>query len=122
MLVSTAINGMLEIRSALRDTGGVSNPAFISEQIQKLAQYTGVAEEHLAEQESALVKLEAQKFQEYIDSGKSVNMTTGLMKYAFSDERADITKLSRLANSSWKIIGVAQSRIKHLIAEANNQI
>lgn len=113
---------MLEIRSALRDTGGVSNPAFISEQIQKLAQYTGVAEEHLAEQESALVKLEAQKFQEYIDSGKSVNMTTGLMKYAFSDERADITKLSRLANSSWKIIGVAQSRIKHLIAEANNQI
>jgi len=122
MLLATAEKGMLESRDSLRKKEGVLLPTFISEQIQRLAQYTGAVEEILAEYESEFIKNEAKRLKEYMESGKSVNMATNLIKFDLADERAEIAKLTRLVNSSWKIIGVSQSRIKHLIAEANNQI
>lgn len=122
MLLATAINGMLETRNALRKQEGVSAPVFISEQIQRLAQYTGALEEILAEDESDIHKKEVEQFKKYIEAGKSVNMATNLLKFDFSEEHAAIIKHTRYVNSSWKIISVSQSRIKHLIAEANNQI
>jgi len=124
MLLATAVNGMLEARNGLRETEAVSNPTYISEQTQKLAQFTGAVEEALAEDEADLVKKEAAKFKEYMsgDKPKSANMASNLLKFDFTDERAEIVKLTRLCNSSWKIISVAQSRVKHLIAEATNQI
>lgn len=122
MLVSTAIQGMLDARKQLQSAEGVSMPVFISEQIQKLAQYAGAIEETLAKDESELIKKESKRFKEYMESGKSANMAGELLRHEFAEERAEIAELTRYANSSWKIIGVAQSRIKHLIAESNNQI
>lgn len=122
MLLATSLKGMLEARNALQSEQGVSNPTYISEQTQRLAQYTGAVEEVLAEDEADLVQKTAAKFKEYMDSGKSANMASELLKYDFTDERAEIVKLTRLTNSSWKIISVSQSRVKHLIAEATNQI
>lgn len=124
MLLTTALQGMMEARTALQKSEAVSLPTFISEQIQILAQYTGAVEETLADDESELVVKESTKFKEYMsgDKPKSANMASNLLKYDFVDERAEIVKLTRLCNSSWKIIGVCQSRIKHLIAEATNQI
>ena len=124
MLLATAEKGMLEARESLRKEEGVTNPTFISEQIQTLAQYTGAVEEVLAEDEADLIKKEAAKFKEYMsgDKPKSANMATNLLKYDFVTEKAEIAKLTRLCNSSWKIISAAQSRIKHMIAEATNQI
>ena len=57
-----------------------------------------------------------------MEAGKSANMADNLLKYDFVDERAQVIKLTRLCNSSWKIISVSQSRVKHLIAEALNQV
>lgn len=122
MLLLIALNGMLQAREALQKQEGISLPSYISEQIQKLAQYTGAVEEILAKEEAELVKNEATQFKKYMNSGKSANMATNLLKYDFTIDRAEIVKLTRLVNSSWKIIGVSQSRIKHLIAEATNQI
>lgn len=122
MLLATAVKGMMQARNSLQKPEAVSIPTFISEQIQVLAQYTGAVEEILAEYEAKLVKDEAAKFKEYMSNGKSANMASNLLKYDLTDNKAEIVKLTRLANSSWKIIGVAQSRIKHLIAESNNQI
>ena len=122
MLLTTAMKGMLEAREELQKEEGVSNPTFISENTQRLAQYTGAVEEVLAENEADLVTKESTKFKAYMDEKKSANMASNLLKYDFTEERAQIAKLTRLCNSSWKIISVAQSRVKHLIAEANNQI
>ncbi len=121
MLLPTALKGMVEARNALQQQEGISNPSYISENIQKLAQYVGVLEEILAEDEADLIKKESEKFKSYMESGKSANMASNLLKYDFTTERAEIVKLIRLCNSSWKIISVSQSRVKHLIAEANNQ-
>lgn len=122
MLLSTATKGMLEAREALQSKEGLSNPSYISEKTQALAQYTGAVEEILSEDEADLVEKESKKFKEYLEEKKSVNMATNLLRYDFAGERARVVKLTRLCNSSWKIISVAQSRVKHLIAEANNQI
>jgi hypothetical protein len=122
MLLATSLKGMLEARGALQKQDGVSNPTYISEQTQRLAQYTGAVEEVLAEDEAELIKKESTKFKEYMEEKKSANMASNLLKYDFTFERAEIVKLTRLCNSSWKIISVSQSRVKHLIAEATNQI
>ena len=122
MLLATSMKGMLEAREALQKPEGISLPSYISEHTQRLAQYTGAVEEVLAEDEADLVKKESDKFKAYMDEKKSANMASNLLKYDFTEERAQIIKLTRLCNSSWKIISVAQSRVKHLIAEANNQI
>lgn len=122
MLLATSLKGMLEARSALQNQQGVSVPTYISEHTQRLAQYTGAVEEVLAEDEADLIKKEAKQFKAYMDAGKSANMSGELLKHDFTEERAEIVKLTRLCNSSWKIISVSQSRVKHLIAEATNQI
>ena len=122
MLLATAMKGMLEARSALQSKEGLSLPSYISEQTQRLAQYTGAVEETLAEGEADLVRKTSTKFKEYMDAGKSANMAGELLKHDFIEERAEVVKLTRLCNSSWKIISVSQSRVKHLIAEATNQI
>lgn len=122
MLLTTALKGMLDARTALQKPEGVSLPTYISEQTQRLAQYSGAVEEILAEDEADLITKESAKFKEYMSKEKSANMATNLLKYDFTVERAEIVKLTRLCNSSWKIISVSQSRVKHLIAEATNQI
>lgn len=122
MLLATSLRGMLEAREALQKQEGISLPSYISEHTQRLAQYTGAVEEILAESEADLVKKEAGMFKQYMDENKSANMATNLLKFDFTEERAEIVKLTRLCNSSWKIISVSQSRVKHLIAEATNQI
>jgi len=122
MLLITALTGMLEARNSLQKTEAISNPTYISEQTQTLAQYTGAVEEVLAEDEADLIMKESKRFKTYMEEKKSANMATNLLKYDFTEEKAEIVKLTRLCNSSWKIISVAQSRVKHLIAEATNQI
>lgn len=122
MLLATALKGMLEARDALQKAEGISLPVYISEHTQRLAQYTGAVEEVLAESEADLVRKTSAKFKEYMDGGKSANMAGELLKYDFVEERAEVVKLTRLCNSSWKIISVSQSRVKHLIAEASNLV
>lgn len=122
MLLATSLKGMLDAREALQSKEGLSLPSFISEQTVRLAQYTGAVEEVLAEGEAELVRKTSTRFKEYMEAGKSANMAGELLKYDFVEERAEVVKLTRLCNSSWKIISVSQSRVKHLIAEATNQI
>lgn len=122
MQLNVAVSGMLDARNALQQPEGVSSPTFISEHMQKLAQYVSAVEENLATLESDLEIKESDLFKRYMRDGKSVNWATTRIKYDVAEDKAEITKLTRYASSSWKLISVSQSRIKHLVAEANNQI
>lgn len=114
MELKTAITGMLEARTQLRSKQGVTDPSFISEQMQRLAQYTGAVEEHLAELEEQIEVEEMNYFNGWRLDGKSVNQAETLAKQAVSHIKGNIAKLKRYVNSSWSIIGVAQSRFNHL--------
>jgi len=122
MLLTTALKGMSEHREALLEISSVSNPTYISGHAHRLAQYISVAEEKLADLESDLSINEDKLFKQYISSGKSVNTSKELVRHELTKEKSEVAKVSRLTSSGWKLVSEAQSRVKHLIAEANNQI
>lgn len=122
MLLSTSLKGMTTHREALLKPEGASNPSFISEHCHRLAQYIAATEDNLAELEAELEISEAKSFEEHLSGGKSVNASKESVRREFTKERAQIVKLTRLVSSGWKLVSESQSRVKHLIAEANNQI
>lgn len=122
MELDTAVNGVLHERHALQQPEGVSTPTFISEHMQRLSQYVSVLEEILSYLESDLEKLEAKLFNQYRAEGKTVNASQTQIKYDVADEHSEVVRLTRLTSSSWKLIGVSQSRVKHLVEESKNQI
>lgn len=117
MELQVAIKGMMEAREQLRSKQGVTNPTFISEQMQRLTQYTGAVEEHLAQLEEDFEIQEYEVFQNHTKQGKSVNQAEIMVKMEVGSLKGEIAKLKRYVNSSWSIIGVAQSRFNHLSAE-----
>ncbi len=117
MELEVAITGMLDARNQLRNKRGVSDGTFISEQMMRLTQYTGAVEEHLAVFEEELEVAEMKEFDSQLTQGKSVNMSETLAKQKVGSLKGKIAYLKRLVNSSWSIIGVAQSRFNHLNAE-----
>lgn len=122
MLLSTALKGITKHREALFEIGSASNPSQISEHTHRLTQYIAVAEEKLSDLESELEINESKSFHEHISTGKSVNAAKESIRREFPRERAEIIKTTRLISSSWRLVSECQSRVKHLIAEANNQI
>lgn len=121
MLLSTALKGMARHREALLELGGASNPSAISEHTHRLAQYIAVAEESLAELEEDLEIRESESFNNHIKEGKSVNAAKESIRRELTKERAQIIKITRLVSSGWKLVSESQSRVKHLLAEANSQ-
>lgn len=122
MNLTEAIAGVLSERSALQQPEGIFSPTYISEHMQRLAQYNSALEENLAENEKLLELREATLFKEYRDKGLSTNAAQTQLKYDVAADKAEITRLIRLCSSSWRVIATSQSRIKHLLAEAANQI
>lgn len=122
MDIETAIAGVLTERSALQQPEGVSSPTYISEHMYLLTQFNSALEEVLAEEEKKFKNHEAELFKAYTKAGDSVNKAQTKIKYELAADEAEITRLTRLCSSSWRFIGSSQSRIKHLIQEAQNQI
>lgn len=121
--METAIAGVLQERSALQKEEGISNPSYISEHMQRLVQFNSILEERIGEEEKKLEIEEARLFTDYrTNMGMSVNAAQIQIKYDIAEDKAEITRLARLCNSSYKLISASQSRVKHLVEEAHNQI
>jgi hypothetical protein len=113
MNLDDAVVGMMDAREKLRSRQGVTDPYFISEQMQRLAQYTGAVEEHLAQYEEDLELEEHRAFKKH-SAYLSVNQAEKLAKDEVSELKGKIAKFKRYVNSSWALIGVAQSRFNHI--------
>jgi hypothetical protein len=118
-----AVEGMMKTRNALRNIKGIIDPGFISEQMQRLAQYTGAVEEHLGVLEEQLEVDEMSKILHYTkQEGRSINQAEILAKQEVGEIKGQIAKLKRFVNSSWQIVGVAQSRFNHLQKQVAGQV
>lgn len=122
MQLASALKGVARHKEALLDPGSVSNPTYISEHAHRLSQYIGVLDDVLADMEAELEINESNSFNEHVKSGKSANASKELIRREFTKERSEIIRLTRLTSSGWKLVSESQSRVKHLIAEATNQI
>lgn len=121
MLLTSALKGMQRHKEALINPDNSSNPALISEETHRLAQYISQADDRLSELEYELEINEAKSFNNHVSQGKSANAAKELVKREFVKERAMITKVSRLVSSGWRLVNESQSRVKHLATEASNQ-
>jgi hypothetical protein len=117
MDLQQSVKGMMDARSQLRSPEGITDPGFISIQMQRLTQFTGAVEEHLADLEERIEVEESTIFSGWMTDGKSVNQAETLAKQEVSVLKGQIAKLKRYVNSSWAIIGVAQSRVNHINSE-----
>lgn len=117
MNLEEATKGMLKTREVLRTRQGISDPNFISEQMQRLAQYTAAIEEHLADLEQQLEDTMYKIFINSTKGGTSVSQSETLARFQTKELKGQVEKLNRYVKSSWNIIGVAQSRVNHLTKE-----
>lgn len=123
MDIEVAISGVLTERSALQQPEGVSLPSYISEHMQRLSQYTSALEERVGQEQKRLAQKEAELFNKYTkEEKKSVNAAQTAIKYELMADQAEVESLKRLCSTSWRFISVSQSRMKHLLSEAQNQI
>lgn len=121
MNIETAMAGVLQERSALEQPEGIFSPTYISEHMQRLNQYTSALDTAVSDKEAELIVKEGQLFMEHIKT-MSANAAKELIKYELAAERAEVAKIVRFVSNNWKIIGTAQSRVKHLVEEAKNTV
>lgn len=119
MTLEEAVKGMLEARDKLRTKQGIVDPAYISQQMQILTQFTSAVEEHLAELEEEHESNMTNKFVKYTNGEDAVSVSQAETKTRFETgiTKGQIAKLKRYVGSSWSVIGVAQSRVNHLASE-----
>ena len=114
MNLDDAVRGLLKVREELRSKRGITDPLFLSQNMQRLTQYTGAVEEHLADMEEQLEAEMMGCFESYMKQGKTPSAAETLVKYETKGLKGNIARLKRLVNSSWSIISTAQSRINHI--------
>jgi hypothetical protein len=119
MDLEDAVKGMMTTRAALRSKQGVSDPNFISENMQRLAQYTAAIDVHLADLEELHEANMTTKFVKYTNGEDAISVSQAETKTRFETgiRKGEIAKLKRYVNSAWQLVGVAQSRHNHLTQE-----
>jgi hypothetical protein len=122
MDLQQSVTLMLDARAKLRTREGIESPSYISREMMRLAQATGAVEEHLAELEERIEIDEMNIFNGWLADGKSINQAEMLSKQEVGALKGQVAKLKRYVNSSWAIIGTAQSRFNHLSKSNAGQI
>lgn len=120
--MSTALQGIAEHKEALLAQESASNPTFISYHAHRLAQFLVVADDHLSDLVAELERKESESFNKHVQDGMSPNASKEMVRREFIEERTQVLKIGKLVSGGWKLVNESQSRVKHLIAEATNQI
>lgn len=123
MDLKVALKGMLDAQNALRSKEGVLNPSFMSENMMRLSQYTGAVEEHLAGYEKDFEITYATRLRYFmVELKMNVTASERQVEIETAELKGQIKYLTRLVSSSWRQVGVIQSRVNHLVKEAQTQI
>jgi hypothetical protein len=117
MNLEQAIQIMLETQDKFATKRGVSDPDYISQNMQILANATALVETHLAGFERDYEVTLGRKLGEYITAGSSASAAETRVRSEQAREKGQIKYLTRIVASAWKQVGVAQSRHNHLTKE-----
>lgn len=120
MKLEDAVKGVLDAENNLRSREGINNPSFVSEHMQRLSQYLGSVEEHLAQYEKDYELQQAELLKKYlIELEMPITKAEKMVKIELAVTKGQIAYLSRIVSSGWRQVSTAQSRINHLVAEWN---
>ena len=118
MDLETSLKTLFTAQDNLRTPRGVNDPDYISQNMQRLAIASGAVEQHLAEYERDY-ELELGRLlgQYLVTEGVPVTAADRRVKIELAKQKAEITYLSRIVSSAWKLTSIAQSRHNHLTKE-----
>lgn len=118
-----ALKGMTHSQEKLRDASAIISPTIISEQMMRLSQYAGILDEHLAEIEKEYeIELSAKILAYTKDGEMKFSPAETRAKMGLAETKGQILYLTRLVGSAWKQVGVAQSRVNHLLQESKTYL
>lgn len=121
LTIERALKGLFDAESKLRTHEGVTSPAYMSEQMMRLAQYAGAVEEHLAKLEQDHEERLSGLMGESLRKGKSATFADRAARVVLGPEKGNIIYLNRIVSSAWKQVGVVQSRYNHINKEIAGQ-
>lgn len=121
MELSQSLKGVFDAENALRTPRGVTDPSTMSVQMMRLSQYLGSVEEKLAEYEKGFEIQFATLLKEYLmDKKMKVTQAERMVDIELAGLKGEIKYLTRIVSSGWRQTGIIQSRINHLIKQAES--
>ena len=115
MNLETSLKTLFTAQDNLRTPRGVNDPDYISENMQRLAIASGAVEQHLAEYERDYeLELGKRLGQYLVTEGVSATLADKRVRIDLAKQKSEITYLSRIVSSAWKLTSIAQSRHNHL--------
>lgn len=123
MNLEQSLAGMFDAQGKLQTAQAVTSPLLMSKEMYRLSQYTGAVENILAEYERDYEIEYAQKLNQFImQDGMKPSPASTQVDMLLGEQKGQIKYLTRIVGSSWKRVGVCQSRISHLIKESTVNI
>ena len=120
MDLEVAIKGMLDAQDKLRTPQGTNDPDEISYQMQRLAQYTGAVELHLANFERNYeIELGKRLHTYLVTEGTNATNADKRVRIDLAKDKGEIAYLTRIVSSAWKQVSTSQSRWNHLQKDKN---
>jgi len=117
MDLETALSIMFQTQDSFATKRGVSDPDYISQQMQVLANATAIVERQLAQFEREYEIHLGKSLGEYIAGGSSASAAETRVRTELAKEKGEVKYLARIVKSAWSQVGVAQSRHNHLTKE-----
>lgn len=123
MNLDKAISGLFDAEGQIRSKEGISNPILLSSQMMRMSAYVSAIEQTLAEYERDY-EIQSGKILKrcMVDENMNASQSEKQVKIEIAETKGQIAYLGRLVSSAWKVVGVAQSRINHLIQESRTNI
>jgi len=120
--IEEALKGIESAQDTIRNATALSSPTILSEQMMRLSQYTAILDAHLADYERDFELQLSSKILAKMKEGLKVTPAESLAKVELAEIKSQILFLTRISASCWRQVGVAQSRINHLLQESKTNI
>lgn len=116
MDLDKAIEKISKIKILAQGQGFIENPATMSKAMASMSVYAGLIEEKLAEYERDYEIRQGQTYHQLlVKETMSATAAEKHIKIELAELKGQIAFLSRIVASTWREIGVWQSRINHLV-------
>ena len=120
--IEEALKGIESAQDTIRNATALSSPTILSEQMMRLSQYTAILDAHLADYEKEYEVKLSNKILSKMQEGIKVTPAESMAKVELAEIKSQMLFLTRISASCWRQVGVAQSRINHLLQESKTNI
>lgn len=121
--LSIATEGMLDCMDNLRTKAAKDQPAYLSEQVYRLGQYTAAVDYRLGELEQWYEESEAALLRDSIkEKGMASSAAEKEVKMELGNVEGQIKYLKRITSAAWSLHTGGMARVKYLNQESQGAV